>query len=163
MGLLSKAKIVELFGAPMLSADISGSVDGSQYSQLLTGEVVVLSDIPIEKDGNFVCRKGDRIINGVLRKNVETVGWLTPTGRLLNMSSFYKKQFDPITGAETTNPLNVGVIVGSEKNALAKAYFGATVTVGAESEINVKAFRPAEGEDTFKIGRWNQFTIVPKA
>ena len=155
MALLSLHKIAQLFGDPMPLANVSGSVDGSNHMDLVEGEVVLLSNVPVEKGGNFVCREGVRKINNVDR-TVQTIGWITPLGKFLALGSFYKKN-----AKGSTNPANVGIPTTSVNRAdLLPEFFGKTVTIGAREEISVATFRPAVGEPTEKPGSWYKFTVA---
>ena len=152
MALLSPKKIEELFGKPMNIADVSGSVDGTNHMDLIP-ETVQLTNVAYPQ-GNFICREGKRLIRGVER-NVQTIGWMTPAGRLLSLGSLYKKN---ALGA--MNPKNVGVPAGSSRADLLPLLFGKTCTIGAREDIMVATFRPAEGEPTEVKGSWYSFTIA---
>jgi hypothetical protein len=153
--LVSIAKINEMFGPDMKVEDISGTVDGSSFNALVTGDSVKCTNKPVSQGGNFICKKGVRNIDG-RNVTVETHAWVTEQGRILHIGSLYKKNE---LGAE--NPANVGVIAGVAKAELVPQYFGKTITVGASEEITVKLYRPdAEGNTTAKATRF-AFTVTP--
>lgn len=151
MALLSAKKIEELFGKPIQLTDVSGSVDGTSHMDLIP-EVVNLSNVPYPA-GNFICRQGIRKIRGEER-NVQTIGWLTPSGRLLNLGSLYKKN-----SLGAMNSKNIGVPAGSNRADLLPLLFGKNCTIGAREEIMVPTFRPGPGEETEVKGSWYTFTI----
>ena len=153
MALLSAKKIEELFGKPIELKDVSGSVDGTNHMDLIP-EVVNLSNVPYPA-GNFICREGKRPINGVER-TVQTVGWMTPSGRFLALGSLYKKNSH---GA--MNPKNIGVPAGQSNRAdILPMLFGKNCTIGAREDIEVSVFRPAENEPKTKPGTWYSFAIA---
>jgi len=155
MGLLSMSKINQLFGAKMPIANVSGSVDGSNHMDLTEGESFVLTDKEVADGGNFICREGKRKINGIER-DVQTVGWLSPTQKFVALGSLYKKNH-----AGNTNPANVGVPATSVNRAdILPLLFGKTLTVGAREDISVSTFRPTEGEPKERPGTWYKFTIA---
>lgn len=155
MALLSLAKIEQLFGKPMSIANVSGSVDGSSHIDLTEGESTQLTSKTVEEGGNFVCREGIRKINNVDR-TVQTVGWITPSGKFLALGSFYKKN-----AQGQMNAKNIGVPMTSVNRAdLLPSFFGKTVTVGQREAIKVATFRPAAGEPTEKDGSWYSFSVA---
>jgi len=162
MALLSQHKIAQLFGEPIKIEAVSGTVDGSSHVDLIPGESFVLSNIPYGTsqngvEGNFICMEGQRLINGQMRI-VQTIGWMTPQGRLLNLGSLYKRNH---LGA--MNPANVGIPTSSANRAeLLPLLFGGTVTVGNKEEIEVNRFQPKPDETPTVKGSWSGFTFVPK-
>ena len=155
MSLLSLSKMAQMWGNTMPLANVSGSVDGSNHMDLTEGEVVVLSNIEVAQGGNFVCREGEREINGA-KRTVQTIGWITPSGKFLAFGSFYKKN-----SKGETNSKNTGVPATSVNRAdLLPLFFGKTVTIGSREEIAVATFRPAAGEPTERPGSWYSFKVA---
>jgi len=121
---------------------------------LTENETVTLTDNPVEKGGNFICREGKRDINGTMR-TVQTIGWITPSGKFLALGSFYKKN-----SKGEMNSKNTGVPATSVNRAdLLPLFFSKTVTIGQREEISVSVFRPKEGEATERPGTWYSFTV----